>query len=526
VTDLLPPRARVALQRGAARPTSKFLAALDALLLIVPADEPDFGSLPDGAALAREHARRPRGAGGTYVAALGGLRVHVGVQARDATPFQRLALAGKLVKEVAATAPDAVGIASLPAVDEPAAAHEAVLAAVLAAVEPQPSYRRRPAPAWRPRRIVTCGDAAMERVAAIERGAHLARWLTALPPNVLTPSTYRAALARLAANRGWRMRVYDEAALRRAGCGAFLAVVRGSASRDAAIVHLRYRPRGAPARSAPVALVGKGLCFDTGGTNLKPAKGMLDMHGDMAGSAVAVGILDALTELGERTPVDAWLAIAENRIGPDAYTQNEVVTAADGTTIQVMHTDAEGRMALADTLVLAGRTKPAAILDFATLTGACVAALTERYSGAFTNRPALRERVEAAGAESGERVWTFPSPADFDEELDSPVADVVQCLIDGKGDHIYAARFLQRFVPDGVPWVHVDLSSAHRTGGLAHVATPVTGFGVRFGVQLLRDGFAAHARAAVAPDAAPAARAVPTRASRRSRTPSVRGIRR
>jgi leucyl aminopeptidase len=525
VTDLLPPRARVALQRAAARPTAKLLADLDALLLIVPADAPDFGSLPDGARLAREHARRPRSAGGTYVAALGGLRIHVGVQARDATPFQRLALAGKLIRELAASAPEAVGIASLLPAPECAAAHEAALAALLAATESQPSYRSRPAPIWRPRRVVTCGKGEIERVAAIERGAHLARWLTALPPNVLTPRTYRAALVRLARTRGWRMRIYDEAALRRAGCGAFLAVVRGSATRDAAIVHLQYRPRGASA-DPPVALVGKGLCFDTGGTNLKPAKGMLDMHGDMAGSAVAVGILDALTELDERTPVDAWLAIAENRIGPDAYTQNEVVTAANGTTIQVMHTDAEGRMALADTLVLAGRTRPAAIVDFATLTGACVAALTERYSGAFTNRPALREPVEAAGAASGERVWTFPSPPDFDEELDSPIADVLQCLIDGKGDHIYATRFLQRFVPDDVPWVHVDLSSAHRTGGLAHVTAPITGFGVRFGVQLLRDGFAAQARATVAPDAAPAVGAVRARASRRSRTPSTRGTRR
>jgi leucyl aminopeptidase len=251
---------------------------------------------------------------------------------------------------------------------------------------------------------------------------------------------------------------------------------------------------------------------------------MLDMHGDMAGSAVALGILDALTELGERRPVDAWLAIAENRIGPDAYTQNEVVTAANGTTIQVMHTDAEGRMALADTLVLAGRTEPAAIVDFATLTGACVAALTERYSGAFTNRPALRVPVEAAGAAAGERIWTFPSPPDFDEELDSPIADVLQCLLEGKGDHIYATRFLQRFVPDAVPWVHVDLSSAHRAGGLAHVTTPITGFGVRFGVQLLRSGFAAQARAADSPQ--PAAEPTAVRAARaagRRRPSATRG---
>lgn len=489
VTDLLPPRSRASLVRGPARPTAKLLEALDALLVIVPADAPDFGALPGGAAVAREHARVPRAAGACYSAMLGDARVCVGVLAAGATPFQRLALAGRLAKDLAAQSPARVGIASLLPAHEHAATNEALLAAVLAAGEPQPRFRSRPRPEWTPKRVVVFGAADLERVAAVERGAHLARWLTALPPNVLTPRSYRAAVTRLARSRGWGMRVYDEAALRRAGCGAFLAVVRGSASRSAAIVHLRYRPRAATV-AAPVALIGKGLCFDTGGTNLKPAKGMLDMHGDMAGSAVALGILDALTELGHAGPVDAWLALAENRIGPDAYTQNEVVTAANGTTIQVMHTDAEGRMALADTLALAARTQPVALLDFATLTGACVAALTERFSGVFTNRPALRAALEAAGHDSGERVWAFPSPPDFDEELESTSADVLQCLIDGKGDHIYAARFLQRFVPDDVPWVHVDLSSAHRTGGLAHVNGPVTGFGVRFGTQLLLDGFA------------------------------------
>jgi leucyl aminopeptidase len=490
VTDLLPPRAQIRIARASARPTAKLLQGLEALLLVVPTESPAFDVLPGADALAREHARRPRTAGGVYTAVLGDTRVYVGVAAPDATPFQQLALAGKLAKDLAARAPRTVGIASLLQGATAIGHVEAALAAVLAAAEPQPAFRSKPVPAWTPRSVLVFGEADTARVAAIEHGAHLVRWLTALPPNVLHPRTYRTAVARLARERGWTMQVHDERALARAGCGAFLAVVRGSARRDAAIVHLRYRPRGT-AKRAPVALVGKGLCFDTGGTNLKPAKSMLDMHADMAGSAVALGILDALTELGHEGPVDAWLAIAENRIGPAAYTQNEIVTAANGTTIQVMHTDAEGRMALADTLALAGRTRPAAIVDFATLTGACVHALTERYSGAFTNRRELRDPVERAGEASGERVWTFPSPPDYDEDLESTSADVVQCLIDGKGDHIYAARFLQRFVPQDVPWVHVDLSSAHRPGGLAHVHSPFTGFGVRFGTQLLLDGFGA-----------------------------------
>ena len=313
------------------------------------------------------------------------------------------------------------------------------------------------------------------------------RWLTALAPNLLTPGAYRRAVRALAQRRGWRVREYDERALAREGCGAFLAVVQGSAARDAAIVRVSYRPKRAARGARPIALVGKGLCFDTGGVNLKPQKSMQGMHADMSGSAVALGILDALSALDLPHPVDAWLALAENHVGPSACKPNDVVRAANGTTIEIVHTDAEGRMVLADTLALAARTGPACLIDFATLTGACVGALTERYSGVFTNRPALRDVLEQAGAASGERVWGFPTPPDFDEELESRAADVLQCLPDGKGDHLYATRFLNRFVPATIPWAHVDLSSVHRPGGLAHVNGPFTGFGVRFGTTLLLD---------------------------------------
>jgi leucyl aminopeptidase len=146
-------------------------------------------------------------------------------------------------------------------------------------------------------------------------------------------------------------------------------------------------------------------------------------------------------------------------------------------------------MALADTLALAGRTQPKLIIDYATLTGASVYALTERMSSVFTNRPALVNKLVEAGRASGERVWNFPFDPDFDSDLESKVADIVQCAVDGKGDHILAARFLSRFVPENVAWAHVDLSSATRSGGLGHVSTEVTGFGVRFTLEaLLRQG--------------------------------------
>ena len=186
--------------------------------------------------------------------------------------------------------------------------------------------------------------------------------------------------------------------------------------------------------------------------------------------------------------MDAWLAITENRTGPEAYIPQDVVSAVNGISIQVIHTDAEGRMVLADTLALAGRTRPALIIDYATLTGACVVALGERMSGIFVQPPALAAKALAAGDASGERVWSFPLEADYDAELESRIADVMQCTPDSKADHILAARFLSRFVPEGTPWIHMDLSAAVRSGGLAHINTDITGFGVRYTLELLRGG--------------------------------------
>lgn len=145
-------------------------------------------------------------------------------------------------------------------------------------------------------------------------------------------------------------------------------------------------------------------------------------------------------------------------------------------------------MLLADTLTLAARSQPQLIVDFATLTSACVTALSERYAGVFTNRPSLRGLLEDAGATSGERVWTFPMDADFDSDLESRVADILQCSVDGKADHILAARFLNRFMPREIAWAHIDLAPAQRSGGLGHITTDITGFGVRYALALLLDG--------------------------------------
>jgi leucyl aminopeptidase len=312
-------------------------------------------------------------------------------------------------------------------------------------------------------------------------GNVLCRELTVLPPNELTPATYRERLTQLARQHGWKHEEYDFKRLEKMGAGAFCAVAQGSTTDDAAIVHLR---QSHPRAAHTIALVGKGICFDTGGHNLKPARHMHTMHEDMNGSAVALGILLAATRARLPVNLDCWLAIARNDISPRAYRQNEVVRALNGTTIEVMHTDAEGRMVLADTLTLAARGKPRLIVDFATLTGSMHVALGDRYSGVFATTDELAAQAVAAGRASGERVCVFPMDADYDSALDSKIADVKQCTLDGDADHILATRFLKRFAGT-TPWLHVDLSGSSCKGGLGAVASDITGFGVAWGVSLL-----------------------------------------
>jgi leucyl aminopeptidase len=314
------------------------------------------------------------------------------------------------------------------------------------------------------------------------QGNLLCRELTVLPPNELTPGAYRERIRRLARQQGWQREEYDLKKLRKMGAGAFVAVAQGSAEQDAAIVHLRYRHGKA---KKTVALVGKGICFDTGGHNLKLARYMQGMHEDMNGSAVALGILLAAAQAKLPLNIDCWVALAQNHIGPRAYKQNDVVTTLNGTTIEIVHTDAEGRMVLSDTLTLAARAKPDLIVDFATLTGSMHVALGDRYSGIFATSDELAGEAVAAGAAAGERVCAFPMDEDYDPALDSAIADVRQCTMEGGADHILAARLLGRFTA-GRPWIHMDLSASSCKGGLGAVASDVTGFGVGWALELLR----------------------------------------
>jgi leucyl aminopeptidase len=499
MSDLLPDQATLRITRSPTAPDRRALDGLDHLLVVLPRQPSaaTWKKIPEGARL---HAQWRRLAADdpppllrSRLANRSATAITVGALPEDwadpRTTYPELKFAADLAAVAHAERARRIGVLVAGVPQERARRLRQTLVLALGAASFQlPAFRsrarRRPA-ALQVQLFQEEPDAEFARTLAEIEAVNLVRWLTALPANKLTTVRYRELLAALAEHHDWSMRWLDQAALERLGAGAFLAVARGSLDAGAGIAHLAYRPRGR--RRPDVALVGKGVIFDTGGTNLKSFRPMLDMHQDMCGSAVAVATLLAITRLKLPLAVDCWLAISENRPGPQAYKPRDVVTAANGTSIEVIHTDAEGRMLLADTLALAARERPRLLIDYATLTGQCINALTERYSGVFTNRAGLDRLLTETGRDCGERVWPFPLDEDFDEEIRSEVADVAQCSADNEGDHILAARFLRRFVPQEIPWAHVDLSSATRKKGLGQVPPGPTGFGVRLTLALLAD---------------------------------------
>ncbi len=466
----------------------------DQLLLILPEKAPStlWQRIPQGKRLRELMKRCSPQAVPAISSRMNNVRqtaIHIGTIGAGTEPFERLTFARRMVAAAMQEKAGAITIWALGfEADQQCELLDALVAAALAAAFAMPAFKSKTPPARiRSVRVVGAEQKIdFSRVVAEAEGNNLARWLTAQPANKLDARSYTGILQQLAKANGWQFKKHSVAELRKLGAGAFLAVAQGNADDSAAIVQLRYRP-AAKSAAPTLSLVGKGIIFDTGGTNLKPFASMLDMHIDMGGSAVAVGTLLALTRLKFATPIDCWLAITENRTGPTAYKSQDVVTAANGKTIQTIHTDAEGRMALADTLVLASRDKPAFMIDYATLTGACVGAVTTRYSGVFTNRPDLHPVLKKAGQHSGERVWPFPIGKEYLEDLKSDTADLMQCSPDSAGDHILAASFLNEFVDKEVPWVHVDLAACSRKGGLGQIPSEITGFGVRFTTDLILD---------------------------------------
>ncbi len=315
--------------------------------------------------------------------------------------------------------------------------------------------------------------------------ANLVRTLAELPANELRPANYLERIRKLGREWGARVEFFDQKALAKRGANAFLAVVRAEPNQTYGIAKLVHKPKG-KSSGRKIALVGKGLCFDTGGYNIKGGEYMLDMHRDMTGSAVALGLFGHLVRSGSKDEIECYLALAENLISASAYKPNEVVIASNGVSIEVVDTDAEGRMVLSDTLVLACEGKPDLLIDYATLTGAVIRAIDTRRSGVFSNSDELRELALAAGEATGERVWGFPIGEDYWEGIQSEIADLRQCATSNNSDHIYAATFLSRFVKPEIPWLHFDLASETHKGGLGLSAKDITGFGIRLSEEILR----------------------------------------
>jgi len=475
-------------------PKARALAGLDHLLLVLPEKVPTrtWRGIPQGTQLQALMRRSQQDSVPEIMTRLNNKHqtaAHVARLDPGKDSFELLTFARKMVASVKTEKAGVTGIWVLGFdADTQALLSRHLVSAALAASFPLPVYREKnPPPVIKSLRILGQDSRLnLDRVQAEADGNNIARWLTAQPANMLNAISYADFLKDLANAEGWQFKKYGVNDLKKMGAGAFLAVAQGNADDSATIVRLRYRPGSRSARP-DIGLVGKGIIFDTGGTNLKPFDSMLDMHIDMGGSAVAVGTLLALSRIGVDIAVDCWLAITENRTGPTAYKSQDVVRALNGKTIQTIHTDAEGRMALADALVLASRAKPKLVVDYATLTGACLNAVTSRYSGIFTNQPDLHRVLKKTGRDSGERVWPFPIGKEFIEELKSDTADIKQCSPSSGGDHILAASFLAEFVENDTPWVHVDLSACQRKGGLAHIPTDITGFGVRYSTNLIVD---------------------------------------
>ena len=320
---------------------------------------------------------------------------------------------------------------------------------------------------------------------AIAAGALLARDLINEPPNVLYPEEF-ARRASALRKLGVAVEVLDERAMKKLGMNALLGVGQGSrhASRVAVM-----RWNGGKSGAAPVAFVGKGVCFDTGGISIKPAANMEDMKGDMAGAACVVGLMQALA--GRKAKVNAVGAIGlvENMPDGNAQRPGDIVTSMSGQTIEIINTDAEGRLVLGDVLwYVKSRFKPKFMIDLATLTGAIVVSLGHEHAGLFSNDDRLSERLAKAGTATGERVWRMPLSAEYDKLIDSKVADMKNT--GGRmGGAITAAQFLQRFV-DKTPWAHLDIAGT----GFGSPQTEInrgwaSGWGVRLLDRLVADHY-------------------------------------
>ena len=330
-------------------------------------------------------------------------------------------------------------------------------------------------------------DAAWTAIDAVTSGMDLTRRLVSAPPNILYPETFVEWVKRDVEGTGLVIGVLDEAAMAALGMGALLGVSQGS-RREAQLLVLRWN--GAGEGDPALALVGKGVTFDTGGISIKPAAGMEDMKWDMGGAGAVAGAMKAIALRKAKANVVGVCGLVENMPDGAAMRPGDVVTSMSGQTIEVLNTDAEGRLVLCDAVTWVQRThKVKTIVDLATLTGAMIVALGNENGGLFSNDDALAGQLIAAGLATGDTLWRFPLGVTYDKLIDSPVADMKNVGPRGAGS-ITAAQFIQRFVDEGVRWAHLDIAGmvwSDKPG--THHDKGATGYGVRLLDRFVADNF-------------------------------------
>jgi leucyl aminopeptidase len=325
------------------------------------------------------------------------------------------------------------------------------------------------------------------RFKALEEGTFFARDLVSEPGNILHPDEYARRINSLK-KFGLKINIYDEKKLKKLGMNALLGVGQGSI-RGSYLVTMEWN--GAKNNSKPLAFVGKGVCFDTGGISLKPAKFMEDMTYDMAGSATVVGLMKNLALRKAKINAVGVVGLVENMPGGNAQRPGDIVKSYSGKTIEILNTDAEGRLVLADALTFTEKKfKPRFVVDLATLTGAIIVSLGSEYAGLFSNDDKLSNQLMKAGEEVNEKLWRMPLHKNFDKLIDSKNADMQNINYVGGAGSTTAAQFLQRFVLNKTPWAHLDIAGmAFSKYGGALNSGGATGYGVRLLNKLIEDDY-------------------------------------
>ena len=336
-------------------------------------------------------------------------------------------------------------------------------------------------------------EAALDRGATVSAAVTWARDMVNEPSGAKSPAAFADAAKKLLRGKGVTVKVMAEAELKTQGLGGVVGVGQGSGN-PPRLVKATYSP---PGKKGSVAFVGKGVVFDSGGLSLKTSSGMETMKTDMSGAAAVLAAMSVLKDLGVKAKVTAYVPMVENMPSGTAIRPGDVLKIRNGKTVEVLNTDAEGRLILADALALAAEDKPDAVVDVATLTGACMVALGDKIAGLMGNGDAWNEQVQAAADAVGEPVWPLPLPTEYRKLLDSEVADLRNISTGSYGGALTAALFLAEFV-DGVPWVHLDIAGPARAGGDdGYLVKGGTGFAVRTLVELV-DRFKKPARSRTA----------------------------